>query len=239
MATNLVFCSKNNFPLTTSEIIAESLDKRFQDVIELIRNHEDDLKHFGPVAFKAISNDTFETCRGAIKDKTIAYLNEQQATLLISMMRNSDKVIKFKVALVKAFYDMKQQLAKQSQTYTPDQIAEIKDKAVKQGIAMGRKSPVSQEMYNEVLAMTAVNACVDKLQNKYVLIDRTHAQQMYDVLKWWNDHRKQFFEVRTKAREMSRQLESLAQQCDLFAEVYSITNSLLLECLASDTKVEL
>lgn len=40
-----------------------------------------------------------------------AYLNEPQAALLIAFMRNSEIVVKFKVALVKGFYDMRAQLA--------------------------------------------------------------------------------------------------------------------------------
>ncbi|MBO5566824.1 MAG: Rha family transcriptional regulator [Succinivibrio sp.] len=238
MATQLVFCSKTNIPLTTTEIIANALDYRHENVIKLTRKYLTDIEVFGRVGFR-IGDGQKLPQGGYAKTREIAFLTEQQATLLVCFMQNNEKVRKFKVALVKAFYDMKQQLAKQSQTYTPDQIAEIKDKAVKQGIAMGRKSPVSQEMYNEVLAMTAINAYVDKLQNKYVLIDRTHAQQMYDVLKWWNDHRKQFADMQSKASTVAKQLKSLASTCDLFAEVYSITNSLLLECLAPDTKVEL
>lgn len=41
------------------------------------------------------------------KPKQQIYLNEQQATLLIALMKNSEIVVRFKVALVKAFYELK------------------------------------------------------------------------------------------------------------------------------------
>ena len=73
---------------------------------------------------------SFDTA-GGVQSREIAFLNEQQTTLLITFMTNTPKGVKFKIALVKAFYEMRQMLAQQSQTYTPDEIALIKDKAVK------------------------------------------------------------------------------------------------------------
>lgn len=133
MSNSLVFLSKNGFPLTTSLIIAEALERKHHSIIQLIHNHEDDLNAVaGRVAFQMQSFDT----AGGVQSREIAFLNEQQTTLLITFMTNTPKVVKFKIALVKAFYEMRQMLAQQSQTYTPDEIALIKDKAVKQGYAI-------------------------------------------------------------------------------------------------------
>lgn len=109
MSNSLVFLSKNNIPLTTSLIIAEALERKHHTIIQLIRNHESDLNAVsGRVAFQM---QPFETA-GGTQNREIAFLNEQQTTLLITFMTNTPKVVKFKIALVKAFYEMRQALNK-------------------------------------------------------------------------------------------------------------------------------
>ena len=87
MSNSLVFLSSNNLPLTTTVIIADSLDKRHTDVLALTHKYEAELKTFGVVPFKTELKKA--GIHGAQQEAEYAYLNEQQATLLISMMRNS------------------------------------------------------------------------------------------------------------------------------------------------------
>ena len=103
--SNLVEVSEDQ-PVTTSLIIAQTLGREHDSVILLVRKHEDALGEFGNVIY-----DRFEIGRvGAIKPLAVAILNEQQATLLISFMSNTPKVVDFKIRLVKAFYDMRMKL---------------------------------------------------------------------------------------------------------------------------------
>ena len=44
-------------------------------------------------------------------------LNEQQATFLMTLMRNSPRVIEFKKALVKAFFETREFIRSQDQSY--------------------------------------------------------------------------------------------------------------------------
>ena len=107
--TSLVFLSEDqSFPVTTSEVIATALDKRATDVLELAKKYQESLSKFGLVPFK-----TEQVKRGfgtAPQEKEVAILNEQQAYFLVTLMRNSEKVIKFKLALVKAFFEMREQI---------------------------------------------------------------------------------------------------------------------------------
>lgn len=64
---------------------------------------------FGRVEFEI---QPFET-NGGIQKREIAILNEQQATLLVTYCKNTETVRKFKVALVKAFYEMRELLHSQ------------------------------------------------------------------------------------------------------------------------------
>lgn len=94
----------NGEALTTSLAIAEGVGNEHKHVIRLIRDYLSDLKEFGRVSFE---NAPFETA-GGTQQREYAMLNEQQATLLITYMRNNDIVRAFKKQLVKAFYEAMQ-----------------------------------------------------------------------------------------------------------------------------------
>lgn len=81
--------------------IAEQCDTQHKSVIQLIRNNIDDFHEFGNSAFEMRNRD------GAGRPTEVALLNEAQATLLITYMRNSDLVRAFKKTLVKEFQRLK------------------------------------------------------------------------------------------------------------------------------------
>ena len=93
-------------PVTTSVAIANYLERDHHSVILLVRKHEQSLSFFKRVEFEILP---FATC-GGTQSREVAILNEQQATLLISFMSNTPKVVDFKIKLVKAFYDMRMKL---------------------------------------------------------------------------------------------------------------------------------
>jgi|GEM_PF-868477 len=88
--------------VTTSLIIANGTRNEHRVVLQLIRGHVASLEKFGRVTFET---QPFQTAGGTQK-REIAYLNERQATLLLTMMRNSDVIIEFKTRLVQAFYEL-------------------------------------------------------------------------------------------------------------------------------------
>src|SRR5699024_3157986 len=80
-----------------------------KNVLELIENRKDDFDKFGQTAFETRPGKQ-RPQGGTGRPVRIALLNEPQSTLLMTFMRNTEQVVAFKVALVKAFYDMAQQL---------------------------------------------------------------------------------------------------------------------------------
>ncbi|HDZ5029144.1 TPA: phage regulatory protein [Campylobacter jejuni] len=68
----------------------------------LIRNYKQDLECFGELGF--------ELQKIAKTNKKIYFLNEQQATLLLTYMKNSESVRNAKKVLVFAFYQMKEKI---------------------------------------------------------------------------------------------------------------------------------
>ncbi len=102
--TNIVELIENE-PRISHRVIAEQTQIQAQNIKELI---DDNLK-----SFELFGLIRFETEKGNGRPKNNYYLNEQQATLLISMMRNNDIVLDFKVRLVKEFFRMRELLQNQ------------------------------------------------------------------------------------------------------------------------------
>ena len=106
----LVFLEAGDLdPYTTDKIIAECAQVKRKVVSDLIRRYKTDLESFGILRFKnakIISED------GRGRPKKLYHLNEQQATLLITYLRNTEPVKAFKKALVKEFYAMRAELTK-------------------------------------------------------------------------------------------------------------------------------
>jgi hypothetical protein len=93
-------------PYTTSEIIAECAEVKHDTVQSLIRNHQEDFESYGIIGFEIRKLD------GRGRPMKIYRLNEQQATLLITYLKNTEPVRRFKMNLVKAFFEMREELSK-------------------------------------------------------------------------------------------------------------------------------
>lgn len=89
-------------PFTTSKIIAEYAEIEHRAVRQLIRTYEKDLNEFGKTTFEMSKIN-----KGRGRKKKFYHLNEEQATLLITYLDNTEPVRRFKKALVRQFYDMK------------------------------------------------------------------------------------------------------------------------------------
>ncbi|UYZ99676.1 Rha family transcriptional regulator [Moraxella bovis] len=91
-------------PKTTTLQIAQGLELKHKTVFQLVNSYLPDFMELGDVVFKK-TNSAFEM-RNSTQGRWTRYaeLNEQQATFLMTLMRNSPKVIAFKKALVQAFF---------------------------------------------------------------------------------------------------------------------------------------
>lgn len=93
-------------PKTDTMIVATKTGNQHASVIRLIRDNVTDFEKFGRVGFEIAP---FQTA-GGMQSREVASLNEQQATLLITYLRNTDPVRDLKVRLVQDFYAMRQAL---------------------------------------------------------------------------------------------------------------------------------
>lgn len=95
-------------PYTTADTVAQYAQVRHKTVNELIRKHENDLKEFGLLEFEM---EAVERERG-VKYAKVYHLNEQQATLLITYLKNTAPVRRFKKALVREFFKARNELSR-------------------------------------------------------------------------------------------------------------------------------
>ena len=102
----LVYMDGKKEPYTTSEIIAECAEVKHDTVQSLIRNYQEDFESYGIIGFEIRKLD------GRGRPMKIYRLNEQQATLLITYLKNTEPVRRFKMNLVKAFFEMREELSK-------------------------------------------------------------------------------------------------------------------------------
>ena len=102
----LVYMDGKKEPYTTSEIIAECAEVQHHTITRLVRDNKADFEALGILGFKIHKLDK----RG--QPKKIYLLNEQQATLLITYLKNTEPVRQFKMNLVKAFFEMRDELSK-------------------------------------------------------------------------------------------------------------------------------
>lgn len=108
---DLVFLEPNkvdSVPFTTSEVIAEFAGVKHHAIQQLLMKHEADFKEFGIIAFEMRPLPGSKTGQSA----KVYHLNEQQATLLMTYLKNTEVVRAFKKELVRQFYAMRRELVK-------------------------------------------------------------------------------------------------------------------------------
>ncbi|HEM5983838.1 Rha family transcriptional regulator [Streptococcus suis] len=104
----LVYMDGRKEPYTTHDIIAECAEVENISVRKLIDKHKTRLESFGVLSFEIHKPE-----KGSLggRPRKVYRLNEQQATLLVTYLGNTDPVLNFKTNLVKAFFEMRDELA--------------------------------------------------------------------------------------------------------------------------------
>lgn len=109
MNTNLITFTEDKTPVVESTVIAEGIGIQHKNVVELIRKYLDDFQTFGATAFETRKGKPLPQ-GGFAKATEVALLNENQAYLLFTYLKNTDTARQLKVRLVKAFSEVRNQL---------------------------------------------------------------------------------------------------------------------------------
>ena len=97
----------DSIPFTTSEVIAEFAGVKHHAIQQLISKHEADFNEFGVIAFEMRKPPAGS--KGG-RPETVYHLTEEQATLLMTYLKNTEQVRFFKKELVRQFYAMRREL---------------------------------------------------------------------------------------------------------------------------------
>lgn len=124
--------ARNGQALTTSAIVAAGVEVQHKNILAILRNYREDFEEFGVFAFETRKLDNPQGGR----PETFALLNEQQATLLVTYCKNTQVVRKFKVALVKAFFEMHERLGRNA----PETIDAAQQLAIRNAVAHRAKT---------------------------------------------------------------------------------------------------
>lgn len=101
---NLVYMDGKREPYTLSSIVAECTGLQHHTITKTIRKHYQRFERLGKVGFKIQALESGQHSKDYL-------LNEQQATLFVTFLKNTEQVANFKENLVKAFFEMRDELA--------------------------------------------------------------------------------------------------------------------------------
>jgi phage regulator Rha-like protein len=104
MADLILIEQVNDQDVVDSRLIAAELGIKHKNILETIKKHQVRLERKTAIAFKTLE---FKTSQGNASTVTYCYLNEAQTTLLMTMSRNTEKVLDCKEKLTNAFMEAK------------------------------------------------------------------------------------------------------------------------------------
>ncbi|ENY9649191.1 Rha family transcriptional regulator [Campylobacter coli] len=118
----------NGALVTTQNKISKLTNNNEISIQKLIRTYKADLEEFGILEFE---NQLIINSKNVKNYKKIYYLNEQQATLLLTYMKNSESVRNAKKVLVFAFYQMKEKLRSLEQEQEKARFKSLSDENIR------------------------------------------------------------------------------------------------------------
>ena len=102
--STLVYLSPNTKePFTTSKVIAEMTGIEHRKIKAAIRKRQGDINSFG-------LSTSYQAESSGGRPEEIIKLNEQQATFLMTLLKNTPVVVEFKKELVRQFFAMREEL---------------------------------------------------------------------------------------------------------------------------------
>lgn len=99
-----------------SRVLSAHLGNRHKAVMALIERYAEQFKGFGQLPFQ---KEVGERAQGGGNPERFALLNEDQAFFLLSLSRNSERVVKLKAKLVQAFREARQLVDQHRAEYLP------------------------------------------------------------------------------------------------------------------------
>ena len=149
-------------PYTTSDIIAKHSNNSHHAIKCLIENHLTEISKLGKTSFKMT-----KIKQGKGRKTKVYYLNEKQATFLITLLKNTPNVVAFKFELTKQFYSVREELKQRHSLRLEDK---SKRKTLTDAIkewSLKDKYPHPYSMLTNLLCKTATGSTCKQLKERY------------------------------------------------------------------------
>lgn len=111
----IITLNKDGVAVVDTITIAEGVQVQHKNILELIRKYLPDFEAFGPVAFETRKGKPLPQ-GGFAKATEVAWLTEDQTTLLFTFLKNTEIARKLKIRLVKAFREAREEIARLQQS---------------------------------------------------------------------------------------------------------------------------
>lgn len=108
--------SSKSEPRIDSRMIAENLGVQHKAVMQLLDRYDGSFKKFGQLPFK---KEVGARRQGGGNPERFALMNEDQAFFLLSLSRNTERVVELKARLVQAFREARQARELTNEEYLP------------------------------------------------------------------------------------------------------------------------
>ena len=173
----LVFLEPNDIkeePFTTSKVIAEHGKVTHHALQNMILKFKEDIEEFGKLAFEMRPLESGQS-------EKIYHLNEEQATLLITYMKNTLPVRKFKKTLVKQFYIMQKELNSRRVTR---QIAKQSREALTNAIQALPESPhksMKYKHFTDLVYKIVFGKNAKQLRHEYGITEKDNLRDRFTV----------------------------------------------------------
>ena len=142
---------------TDSRLLAGFLDHRHRTILENIDKYHSQLSELAPIPIQTEKGRALDH-GGFAKSTRYALLNEDQCYFLLTLMRNNEKVVAAKLALVKAFKEARAQIARRD-------IARIDGKEVRRMETDSIKALVEYASANGSTSADRYYASITKMTN--------------------------------------------------------------------------
>lgn len=212
---------KDDLLVVDSRLIADELEIQHKNLLATIKKYVDEIQEFGHLAFET---ETVTNSIGARNTTIFCYLNEEQATYLMTLSKNTNQVRRCKRSLVKAFSQAKTII----KTVIPQQSErirelELQNEVLDKQLSLRQLDHTMLTLHGAptVLALRGMADQVVEVKTVVteVIDEKTGAKFKGATLKQMADILKERFGIKFKSgAELERHLESLGRS-DLIAQM--------------------
>lgn len=178
--TGLIIKLENNEPVVSTFEIADGLAQSHTTVFKLVRKFKTNLES---IRGFDILNAKTKSKKGG-RPVSYCYLNEEQAVFLITLMRNSPKVVSFKMKLTREFFRMRKTLLDLA---AQQQNAEWLEKRSVGKITRREETDTIKEFIEYATAQGSQNAkmyyvSISRMENKALFLLEQKFKNIRDIL---------------------------------------------------------